>query len=155
MTKAEIKAAIIAALLLELESVRASAAAAHEGATGEDSKAENQYDTRGLEQSYLAGAQASRAEALEATVSLMKQLKLRTFADGDAIALTALVSLDDGDRTERYFISPEGGGIKAGSVVVVTPQAPVGKALIGKRVGDFVEVRTRGGARDFEVIGVV
>ena len=37
----------------------------------------------------------------------------------------------------------------------MTPQAPVGKALIGKRVGDFVEVRTRGGARDFEVIGVV
>ena len=39
-----------------------AALAAHEAATHSESKAEDQYDTRGLEASYLAGAQSKRGK---------------------------------------------------------------------------------------------
>ena len=44
---------------------------AHEAATHGESKAEDQYDTRGLEASYLAGAQSRRAMELEEALANM------------------------------------------------------------------------------------
>ena len=54
-------AQIIAALTSELDGYKRSARSAHEEATSEQSKAENKYDTRGLEAAYLAGAQSRQA----------------------------------------------------------------------------------------------
>src|SRR5690606_41710128 len=48
----------------------AAAQATREDATHEDNKAENKYDTRGLEASYLAEAQARQAE--EAGIGLAR-----------------------------------------------------------------------------------
>ena len=48
----------------ELEVIKKSAEIAHDDATHEESRAENKYDTRGLESSYLAGAQMERVRIL-------------------------------------------------------------------------------------------
>src|SRR5689334_15606079 len=52
---------IITALEAELANYARSARAAHAEATDEQSKAENKYDTRGLEASYLARGQSRQA----------------------------------------------------------------------------------------------
>ena len=57
---------IIARLTGELELYAKAAHAAHAEATHEQSKAENKYDTRGLEASYLARGQSKQAAELEA-----------------------------------------------------------------------------------------
>ena len=44
----------------DFEILKAAALATYEDATHEESKPENEYDTRGLEASYLAGAQGKR-----------------------------------------------------------------------------------------------
>src|SRR4051812_31278987 len=58
MTKEELVKAIIAKLNHNLGILERAARAAHAEATHESSKAENKYDTRGLEASYLAGGQS-------------------------------------------------------------------------------------------------
>ena len=52
---------LVEKLQSEAEALVRAAQAAHEAATHEESRAEDHHDTRGLEASYLAGAQAQRA----------------------------------------------------------------------------------------------
>jgi transcription elongation GreA/GreB family factor len=37
-------------------------------------------------------------------------------------------------------------------VQVVTPQSPLGEALLGKKVGDRVRVEIRGGVREYRLL---
>jgi transcription elongation factor GreA len=39
-------------------------------------------------------------------------------------------------------------------VVVVTPEAPLGRALVGKTPGDVAEVKAAGGTREYEIVSV-
>jgi hypothetical protein len=131
-------------LIQALETARVAHAAAVEGATHSEAKAENDKDTRGLEQSYLARGQAQRVAELEVAVHDVAALKLRTFAATDAIALSALVVVEENGVRHHYFIAPGGGGtVLAGGVQVITPVSPLGAALLGKRIDDVVEFRGR------------
>ena len=69
-------------LRLEQETAKRAADSAREGATHEDAKAENQYDTRGLEASYLAGAQAERVMHLSDCIGRFKNIVLKDFSKG-------------------------------------------------------------------------
>lgn len=148
--KSSIRAELHVALLTALETARAAHAAAVEGATHAESKAENDKDTRGLEQSYLARGQAQRVAELEAAAADVAAMKLRTFSAGDAIAMSAIVVVEEDGARQKYFVAPGGGGTTIGGVQVVTPASPVGQALLGKRVDDLVEFR----GRELEIVSV-
>jgi hypothetical protein len=120
------KQALKAELLAQLTAALAAATAAHasaiEGATHAEARPENDKDTRGLEQSYLARGQAQRVAELTAAVADVTALALRAFGPRDAIAPGAIVTLEDGADTYRRFIAPGGGGnALAGDLAVVTP----------------------------------
>lgn len=132
-----------------------------DGATHEENKPENDKDTRALEQSYLARGQAQRVVELQDAMNQLNALELQVFRDGSPIVLTALVSiaaLDDGDRETHYFIAPAGGGerVKLGKleVRVITPQSPIARALLGKREGDDLELRTPQGVSECSIVRV-
>ncbi len=154
------KAALIALILEELnerlDALYQSARAAYEGATHEESKAEDKYDTRGLEASYLAGAQAKRTKEIEDAISRYSALKPRTFAEEDPIALSALVTVNTGEKEAIYFIGPEAGGIQFtldGTVItVITPKSPLGKELVGRYLDDEFEFTTGGSTRSYEIV---
>ncbi len=153
--KAALRAELLAQLTASLESARVAHAAAVEGATHPEAKAENDKDTRGLEQSYIARGQAQRVAELEAAVADTAALALRTFRDADPIAITALVTLEEDGAQVRYFLAPHGGGATlAGDIQVVTPQSPLGRALLGKQLDDAVELRLAGKLRELTVLGV-
>ena len=155
MLKATLQAELVELLSTMLATARAAHAAAVEGATHSEARAENDKDTRGLEQSYLARGQAQRVAELEAELAEVIALALRTFAPGDPIALSALVTIDEDGARHRWFIAPRGGGcMLAGDVAVVTPASPLGRALLGKRVDDDVEVRLPGRVRDFTIVAI-
>jgi transcription elongation GreA/GreB family factor len=154
------KPALIRALCaqLEVEIARAIEAATRtaEGATHEEARPENDKDTRALEQSYLARGQAQRVADLKIALKQVQFMDVRAFTHEDAVEVSALVQLEqeeDGE-TRWYFIAPAGGGNKLQleaaslSVDVLTPQAPLGRALIGRYVGD--EVTLMAGARKRE-----
>jgi transcription elongation GreA/GreB family factor len=155
LDKAALKAELIAQLAAALDSAQRAHAAALEGATHTEARAENAKDTRGLEQSYLARGQAQRVAELEAGLAAVTALALRRFAPGDPIALGALVTVDDDGEPRRLFVAPHGGGSAlAGGVQVVTPGSPLGRALFGKRIDDEVELRLPGGPRTVIVVDV-
>jgi transcription elongation GreA/GreB family factor len=155
LDKAALQAELVAQLGEALASAQRAHAAAVEGATHTEARAENPKDTRGLEQSYLARGQAQRVAELEIGVAAVAALALRTFAVGDPIAISALVTVDDDGEAKRLFLAPHGGGsVLAGGVQVVTPSSPLGRALLGKRVDDEAEVRLPGGQRTLIVAAV-
>jgi transcription elongation GreA/GreB family factor len=153
--KAALKAELIAQLAAALDSAERAHAAALEGATHTEARAENVKDTRGLEQSYLARGQAQRVAELDAGLAAVTTLAVRRFAPGDPISLGALVTVDDDGEPRRLFVAPHGGGsVLTGGVQVVTPGSPLGRALLGKRIDDDVELRLPGGLRTVIVVGV-
>lgn len=153
--KAVLRAELLQALNGALETARAAHAAAVAGATDDEARPENDKDTRGLEQSYLARGQAQRVAELEAAVSEVGALALRAFGDGDRVAIGALVTVEEEGREHRFFIAPHGGGtLLAGAAQVVTPMSPLGRALLGRRVDDEVEVRLPGKLRSFVIVAL-
>jgi transcription elongation GreA/GreB family factor len=130
--------------------------AAREGATHEEAKPENDKDTRALEQSYLARGEALRIEELRTGLAEVQALPIRPLGDGAPVSLGALVATEDDQGTRaRFWLAPYGGGVKlAGGVQVVTPQSPLGRALLGARAGDECEVVLAGRAKAVTVVAV-
>lgn len=142
----------------ELSRYERSARAAHAEATDEQSKAENKYDTRGLEASYLARGQSKQfAEVLEAREQYAA-LPVRLFEPKDPVDIGALVEVEMDGEKEFYFIGPRAGGMEivddGRTVLVITPQSPLGQQLAGKRAGDRLQIRLGGRARKCRVISV-
>ena len=71
-----------------------------------------------------------------------------------------LVALEPakGGRAIRYFIGPRAGGmeltVEERSILVLTPQSPLGRHLIGKRVGDTVSAAGRGASVMMRIVAV-
>jgi transcription elongation GreA/GreB family factor len=146
-SKAALKTELLAQLEAQLEAARTSHAAAAAAATDDEARPENDQDTRGLEQSYLARGHAQRVADLEAAVASIGSLALRAFGDDAPIAITALVEFEDDKGSRLLWLVPHGGGlVLAGNITVVTPTSPLGKALLGRRVDDEIEL-AHGGAR--------
>jgi transcription elongation GreA/GreB family factor len=142
----------------EIETYQRVALAAHEAATHEEARPENDKDTRSVEAAYLAGAQAERTRELERLVNALTFLDLHAFAPGERIAATALVEVEVDGKVAHYFLSPHGGGLRAEvegrTIQVVTPEAPVGQALLGKTEGESFELRTGGKLREYTIVSV-
>lgn len=154
------KAALIRCIIEQLENDRRVTAdalkAAHEAATHEESKAENKYDTRGLEAAYLADGQRKRLHELEAAVMAYRNLVLEPMEG--KVRLGAFVSLDaDGGRKD-LFLGPDAAGLKirqaTDEILVITPLSPLGKALLGAQEGDEVDIVVAGRRQRYDVIGV-
>ena len=110
MNKRALIKKITAKLAGELQIYFRAAQFSRAEATHESSKAESKYDTRGLEASYLARGQSKQAAELEAAIAEFEKLNVRTFADGEAIGIGALVELENGGGNFFYFLGPRAGG---------------------------------------------
>ena len=150
MNKRAIIQKITAKLVSELEVYFRAAQFSRAEATHESNKAENKYDTRGLEASYLARGQSKQAAELEAAIAEYQKLGVKKFAAGDAINIGALVELEHGGESSLYFVGPRAGGTEVihdkKEILVITPQSPLGEQLIGKQAGDQPQL-TFGGAK--------
>jgi len=158
MSKHQLIEAILAGLRAELEIAQNAARTAHEAATHEESKAEDQYDTRGLEASYLAGAQANRSAELEKQIAYFKFLNVRDFNSKDSVQPGAVVELDCDGKISTYFFASQGGGISVKwggkNVQVITPASPLGESISGRVVGDLIEIESAKQSREFEIISL-
>jgi transcription elongation GreA/GreB family factor len=142
MTKRALLDQLIAHLAAEVESMTKAALATHAEATDEENKAEDKYDTRGLEASYLAHGQSKAAEEAAQALAQFRALPVRDFSAADPIGLGALVVLEGKGALSRYFIGPRAGGteieVDGKSVMVVTPQSPLGRQLLGRKQDDLL-----------------
>lgn len=159
LKKSEIISSMVEQLQKELEVLSLAAQGAYEAATHEESKAEDSHDTRGLEASYLAGAQRARIENLKMVIHSFQTAEIRDFLSQDAIEIGSLVQLTSDGKVSYHLLMPSGGGVKVNvkgqTIQVVTPQSPLGEALLGKKVGDLIEIETPRGDRKYLIHSLI
>ncbi len=150
MNSAEPKAMIhrlfVESLAAELAAITAAAQSTIATATDKEHQARSKYETFSLESSYLARGQAKRVDELSEALERLKVLPLQPLDASTPIKLGALVRLVDADGVGRsLLLVPAGGGaeitVGGESIVLVTPSSPLGKAVLGRRVGELVELR--------------
>lgn len=160
MQKIEILELILASMQNNLQTLINTAHEAREAATNDESKAENKYDTRGLEASYLAGAQAKRAFELQENIRKLAQIKLIDFSKDQVIAMTALVKVKlTGNQFRWLFLLPYAGGVIvdcAGEKIhVLSSESPLTKKLLGCELGDEFTFKTGSATTDYEVLSIL
>jgi transcription elongation factor GreA len=99
------------------------------------------------------GLNESRVQELEDKLSRAEVIDVSKLS-GDTVKFGAIVTLIDEDTEEevKYRIVGEmEGDVKQGRVSITSP---IARAMIGKTVGDSVEVNTPGGGKSYEILKV-
>lgn len=125
--------------------IRAIAEAREHGDLSENAE----YHAARERQSFIEG----RVAELEDIISRADVIDVSNM-DGDQVRFGATVTLADEDSDEEVvyqIVGAHEADIKEGRLSV---HAPLARALIGKHIGDSVEVNTPGGGRSYEIVDV-
>lgn len=112
-------------------------------ATDEEARAESQWDTQGLEASYLAAGQAGQAQQWADAVEELQSEREVLLKPKSEVSLGALFQCELGGSVEFFFFAGVAGGqvitIDHMEVTVITPQSPLAARVRGLKVGeDFI-----------------
>jgi hypothetical protein len=105
----------------------------------------SQRDTSGVEASFLSHGYAKQCEELTQQIRELKRFELSDFT-GQEIDLGALIEVEVNEENDHYLLLPCGGGTEVefdgAAITVITPAAPIGKALMGNVEAGFFSFRT-------------
>ena len=156
--KPELVDRILESLREELTVLKDGARDAYEEATHEDNQPEDRFDTHSLEASYRAAGQAKLAVETESAIMRCQNMDLNEFGPDDPIGVGALVEVKSKNETGFYFLVPIAGGIEVkdgkSTILVITPQSPLGKLLVGRKAGENVQLQTTALPTEFEIVRV-
>ncbi len=99
------------------------------------------------------GMNEARISELEDKIGRAEVIDTKKLA-GDAVVFGATVKiLDEETEEEKIYriVGDSEADVKSGKVSI---SSPVARALIGKKVGDAVEVSAPGGARGYEILEI-
>lgn len=133
----------------ELNTLLLAATNAHLAATDEQSIAETQYDTLAIEAGYLAEGQSRRVEELKGAIASFEQLSEvieKSPNEHNKVQLGSIVQLLQDQTADQYFfIAPAAAGFRCDienkHFTVITPQSPMGKALLNRYLDDEVTIK--------------
>jgi len=141
---------------------------AREAARSLATESEKKEDGRAaIEYGSLATGQAQRArrvhEELQALADL-QQVGLPRQNPKGPVAMGAIIDVstedEEGFSERTFFLLPVGAGTELtgpggdGFLSVITPSSPVGRALMGRRAGDTIEVTLAGEVREWTVLEI-
>jgi len=109
-----------------------------------------EYHAAREQQGFIEG----RIGEIEAKLSTAEIIDPTAMTSGGKVIFGATVDLenqDDGKTISYQIVGEDEADIKAAKI---SYSSPIAKALIGKSSGDVVEVRTPGGAKEFEIVDV-
>ncbi len=155
MDKKQLTKALLAQVTAELEIAQRALKVSKDSATSSEAKQESKYDTRGLEESYLAQGQADQVAALESQVGILKSFASREFGSSSFAGLGSILKLRLAEEESLFFFAPAGGGRELqeqGEVLtVLTPDSPLGETLLARAARDKFQMPN---GRKGEVISV-
>jgi len=102
------------------------------------------------EQQSLNEGRIAEIESLLARAEIIDPSKLK----GDTVTFGATVKLVDEDTEEEktyQIVGEVEADVKSGRISIASP---IARALVGKKVGDQVEVAAPGGAKSYEILDV-
>lgn len=158
MNKQAVLDQIITVLAAELDTLASAAKDARHAATDDESRSEDKHDTRAIEASYLADGQERAALEAKEALAAYRTLAVRAFGPDEPVALSALLELEVGRQRELYFVGPSRGGLlvqhDGREVLVITPQSPIGRKLLGRRLGDVIKFEGPRAPHDGRILAV-
>ena len=138
--KLALRDAIIAQLEAELATLTDAANESRDEATDQENRQEGKYDMRAQSAAYLAAGQAKLATELGEAVAAYRGLTVAVAPSGAMATTGTLITLQSGAQELWYYLGPARGGMEVAwegkSVTVITPGSPLGRQLLGKRVGE-------------------
>lgn len=97
-----------------------------------------------------------RKVEIDGLLTMYRFLPSRDYAPTDPIIPSSLMAVKTGQATTYAFIVPRGGGsitmIDGLPLQVLTPNSPLGEALLGKKTGDRFSVDIRGQPREYLIV---
>lgn len=122
-----------------------------------DMKPDSKYDTRAIEASYLAGAQAKRVFEIIRDLDELQSLDTKTTCV--QVSIGSVLTLDYNNFESHYFISPTTGGfftqIDGKSYMILGVNSPIAQASIGYKLGESFEVETPKETREYTIKALV
>jgi transcription elongation factor GreA len=119
-------------------------------ARGHGDLSENaEYSAAKEKQSFLHG----KMQELENNLAMSNVIDLKNLTC-ERVVFGSTVTIEEigtGKRITYQLLGPLESDLERDRISVTSP---IGRALIGKRVGDEVSVKTPGGVREFEIIGI-
>ena len=100
------------------------------------------------ERQHLVGMRLQQLRKRLASLSLVNLAKIPRDRIGYGSRVT-LLDLNSNDEVNYQLVTAEESDVSQG---LISTTSPIGKALLGKRAGEAVNVRTPAGAREFEVV---
>ncbi|MGB0259598.1 MAG: hypothetical protein ACPGES_13180 [Coraliomargarita sp.] len=144
MDKALFYKTLIKTLESELKHAIDASKDAADYATNEEAKAESQWDTQGLEASYLAAGQADQARQWAEAIEELQAEKHELLKLKNSVALGAYFKCDFGGSEEFFFFAGVAGGhivpMEGHDVTVITPQSPLAGRLLGLKKGESFQL---------------
>ncbi|MDZ4199958.1 MAG: hypothetical protein U1E27_11835, partial [Kiritimatiellia bacterium] len=158
INKTQLLQNLVSELKAQLTRLAAAANTSRAEAIDEENQAEDKYDTRGLEASYLAAGQSRQVEETAAAVRQYGGMAAIRFGKADPVDLGALVEARLGPESLWFFIGPCAGGTEVTvgrkTVLVLTPQSPLGQQLLGRKKGDRLKFKRDGIADEYRIESV-
>jgi transcription elongation GreA/GreB family factor len=158
MQKTAVRDAIVVQLQRELDLQARAAHDSRDEATSAENKAEGKYDMRSQEAAYLAEGQARLVLEIAESLTLYHGIDLAELPLNSPAAVGTIVILEARGRQTHYFIGPRNGGLETqlGGITftVITPSSPLGRQIIGQRVGATVLLPGRGGPVPHKIVEI-
>ncbi len=127
---------------------------AREGATPGEKREDGRI---AMEFAGLARGQSARAERARSELAALERFQPAPLKKGTPITVGAVVEVEAVDDARTFFLAPVGAGIELtgpggdGFLSVVTPASPIGRAVMGRKVGESIEVLVKGTAREWTI----
>lgn len=137
--------------LMKLKAMRPELARAIEIARGHGDLSENGDYDAAKEKSGMTEAKIRDIEARLATAEVIDP---RNFGELSRVVFGASVKVEDVDSGDQRVFSIFGAEESDIDKGWISYETPIGKALIGKEVGDVARVALPGGAREYEVMEI-
>ena len=114
--------------------------------------------TRETKSKYARLTQSRQAAETQAAVEKFEKLALKVFGPTDEIELSAFVEVAVGRERMFFFVAPCKGGLEIQhhnqEVLVITPLAPLGQQLVGKKTGDAFKWGAGKTAVEYRIVAV-
>lgn len=150
--KKTIKTSLVNKLENELKKIEEAAKSSREYAIADDLKSEGKYDTRAIEASYIASAEARRVEEIKLDLQMIQEMEINPSRH---LEMGSLALIEHNSRDQFYFLSPTMGGemlnVDGKMILVISVFSPIGSEAMNLECGDSFEVETPKESRVYKI----